>query len=213
MKHINPESLLNRITTLFLHGIFTLLPALLTFALLRFLFHIIKYWLSPIYNAEPALLQSIPHSEIIITLLLILTVGILYDYFLQPIIHYVESSIVKKIPLISLVYFGLKQLTKALTARDKHTLQQVVLVPFPTTGTYSIGFVTNQDSPDWIKPLHANTTYLSVFIPHTPNPTSGFFIVTPADRCIPLSMSRQEAMTLVISGGIVKPHNRETLSK
>ncbi len=198
----------NRITTLFLHGIFTLLPALLTFAFIRFLLHIIKYWLSPIYNAEPVFLQNIPHSEIIITLLLILTVGLLYEYFLQPVIHYLEISILKKIPLISLVYFGVKELTKALTARDKHALQQVVLVPFPTIGTYSIGFVTSQESPVWLTPHQRDSkAYISVFIPHTPNPTSGFFIVTPADTCIPLSMSRQEAMTLVISGGIVKPHH------
>lgn len=197
------EHILRYLKTLFLHGIFTLVPGVLTFALLKFLFTLLKSWLAPIYHAEPAFLHSIPHSEILLTLALILVTGILYEIFLQHVIHYIESSILKKIPLLGLIYFGLKQLTKALTTQQADTLQQVMLVPFPAPGTYSIGFLTNTTSPTWTPDFPE--TYLSIFVPHTPNPTSGFYILVPANKCIPLAITRQEAMTLVISGGIIVP--------
>jgi uncharacterized membrane protein len=197
------ERTFSRLKALFLHGIFTLFPAVITFALLKFLFTLIKAWLAPIYNAEPAFLHYIPHSEIWLTLILILATGLLYELFLQHVIHHIESSVLKKIPLLSMIYFGLKQLTKALTAHGKNSLQQVMLVPFPAPGTYSIGFLTSDKSPTWTQEF--SETYLSVFVPHTPNPTSGFYILVPASKCIPLTITRQEAMTLVISGGIIAP--------
>jgi uncharacterized membrane protein len=185
-----------------LHGLFTLLPTVITVALLHLIFKLVKSWLTPLYKIEPAFLQQIPHSEILLTFVIIFITGLLYEWFLQPIIHRIEISILKKIPLLSLIYFGVKRLTEALTAHDKHALQQVMLVPFPAPGTYSIGFLTGEETPPWSS---LPPKYLGLFVPHTPNPTTGFYIIVPEEQCIPLDISRQEAMTIVISGGLMPP--------
>lgn len=185
-----------------IHGLFTLLPAVITVALLHLIFKLLKSWLAPLYKIEPAFLQKIPHSEIILTIIIIFLTGLLYEWLLQPIIHRIESSILKKIPILSLIYFGVKRLAEALTARDKHSLQKVMLVPFPAPGTYSIGFLTGEGTPPW---SDLKGKYLGLFVPHTPNPTTGFYIIVPEEQCLPLDISRQEAMTIVISGGLMPP--------
>lgn len=196
-KHI-----IQAVKNLLFHGLFTLLPAVITIALLQFMFKMIKAWLTPLYRIEPAFLQRIPHSEILLTLLIIFMTGLLYELFLQPIIQRIETSILKKIPLLSLIYFGVKRIAEALTAKDKQSLQQVMLVPFPAPGTYSIGFLTSEQTPAW---SHLPGKYLGLFVPHTPNPTTGFYIIVPEEQCIKLDITRQEAMTIVISGGLMPP--------
>jgi uncharacterized membrane protein len=191
------------VKNLLFHGLFTLLPAVITIALLHFMFRIIKTWLTPLYRIEPAFLQRIPHSEILLTLIIIILTGLLYELFLQRIIHRIETSILKKIPLLSLIYFGVKRIAEALTAKDKQSLQQVMLVPFPAPGTYSIGFLTSEQTPTWSS---LPGKHLGLFVPHTPNPTTGFYIIVPEEQCIRLDITRQEAMTIVISGGLMPPH-------
>lgn len=193
---------IDTLKNLLFHGLFTLLPAVITIALLQFMFRIIKTWLTPLYRIEPAFLQRIPHSEILLTLAIIVLTGLFYELFLQKIIQRIETSILKKIPLLSLIYFGVKRIAEALTAKDKQSLQQVMLVPFPAPGTYSIGFLTSEQTPNW---SNLPGKYLGLFVPHTPNPTTGFYIIVPEEQCIPLDISRQEAMTIVISGGLMPP--------
>ena len=189
--------------SLFVHGLFTLLPMIITAALLSLCFRLIKSWLTPIYNLEPAFLKRIPQSEIIVTLMIILLTGILYDLFLKDLLYKIEVSILKKIPLLSLIYFGVKRLAEALTAKGNNAVHQVMLVEFPSKGIYSIGFLTSSTTAAWLPELEGD--HVSLFVPHTPNPTTGFYVVVPAQHCRPLSLTRQEAMTLVISGGLITP--------
>jgi len=199
------KNLYTTMQSLFLHGFFTLLPTVITIALVQFLFKIVKSWLAPIHHWEPSFLQVIPQSEIILTVAFILLVGIFYELFLKTVLHHIEMSILKKIPLISLVYFGVKKLAQALSAQDKTAPQEVVLVEFPSRGIYSIGFLTGTARSSLIP--HVGKKLLTLFVPHTPNPTSGFYVIIPEDQCTPLPISRQEAMTLVISGGLMSPEN------
>lgn len=189
--------------SLFFHGLFTLLPMIITVALLSLCYRLLKSWLAPIYNLEPAFLKMIPQSEVIITLLIILMTGLLYELFLKDLLYSIEMSILKKIPLLSLIYFGVKRLAEALTAKGSSDMHQVMLVEFPSKGVYSIGFLTSTTTVSWLHEVQGD--HVSLFVPHTPNPTTGFYIVVPAQNCRPLSISRQEAMTLVISGGLITP--------
>ncbi|HEX2977735.1 MAG TPA: DUF502 domain-containing protein [Candidatus Babeliales bacterium] len=189
--------------SIFFNGLLVLLPITLTIGVFNVAFRLLKGWLAPIYRVEPAYLQSIPHSEIILVLLLILLVGAIFKiFFLKRFLLFLES-IVARVPLFNPVYSGIKQLVQAFTGQDKLTFQNVVMVEFPRTGVYSIGFLTSE-VPTEISPNKAQR-FFKVFIPTTPNPTTGFLIAVPEQEIRTVDLSRQEAMSLIISGGIIQP--------
>jgi len=187
----------------FLNGLLILLPISLTIAILNVGFKIFKSWLHPIYELEPEFLQRIPYSEFFVTLFFIFIVGALFKIFvLDALVHALESVLLK-IPLLNPIYSGIKQLVHAFTAQDTLSFQTVILVEFPRKGMYSVGFITSE-VPRQIAPNTA-VKYYTVFIPTTPNPTTGYFIFVPEDEVTVTDLTRQEAMSLIISGGIVKP--------
>jgi uncharacterized membrane protein len=101
------------------------------------------------------------------------------------------------------VYSGIKKLVDAFSFQDKVSFTKVVRVEFPRPGIYSIGFLANQ--VDTTIAPNTDKKYFSIFIPTTPNPTSGFLIVAPEEQITILNLSRQEAMAMIISGGIIQP--------
>lgn len=187
----------------FLQGLLTVLPITLTLALFAFFFRLLKGWLAPIYFLEPEYLQQIPHSEIFLVILFILVIGAIFKtFFIRSFLHFVET-IFFRIPLMNPVYSGIKQLVQAFTVPEKLTFKQVVLVEFPRQGIFSIGFLTSQ-VPQEIAPAKHKKFY-NVFIPTTPNPTTGFLVVVSEGDYQVVNMTRQEAMSLIISGGIIQP--------
>lgn len=195
--------LFDKLKSLFLNGILFILPLAITVFLLKAVFGFVKSWLYPLKKFEPALFKTIPHDEIVLAALIILGIGFLSKNFLLKKFMHSFEELIKKIPLIGTVYTGVKQLGHALTNQDKLSFNQVVLAEFPNKGSYCVGFLTGecpaQMSPDTTQP------YLNVYIPTTPNPTTGFFILMPAEKVIMTPLTRQEAMTLIISGGIIQP--------
>jgi uncharacterized membrane protein len=190
--------------SLLLSGLFTILPLTLTITVFHFSFKLVKQWLEPIHNMLPPILLCIPHLEIILVLLFVLLIGAIMQIFvLRSLIHALESLIFK-IPLIRPIYSGIRQLVHAFSPQDTLSFKRVVLVEFPKVGVYSVGFVTSQ-VPQELAPTHDGINYRAVFIPTTPNPTTGFFIFLPDTEIIPVDLSRQEAMALIISGGIIQP--------
>lgn len=191
--------------SLFLTGLFALLPITLTVAVFTLSFRTIQGWLQPLKQFHIPIINTIPHSEIILAIAIILIAGTLYNIFIfQPIIHAIED-IFKRLPLVRTVFSGIKKLVEAFSLQDKVSFNKVVLVEFPRPNMYSIGFLAGELSPR-IAP-NKERTYLSVFIPTTPNPTSGFLIILPEDQITILNITRQEAMTMIISGGIIQPEN------
>jgi uncharacterized membrane protein len=110
---------------------------------------------------------------------------------------------VSKIPLVRPLYAAVKQLILAIFGDTHDAFKRVVLVEYPRKGVYSLAFVTAQTSGEIRE--RVGTKMLSIFLPTTPNPTSGFFLVLPEEDTIPLSMSVEEAFKLLISGGVVEP--------
>jgi len=201
------------ITTFFLTGFFVLLPLTLTIALLTFSFRMLVKWLEPLKKITDTtpFLDLIPHPEIILAFLIILIAGIIYNIFLiRTFIHAIEALVVK-IPIIRPVYSGFKQLVSAFSLQDKLTFKQVVVVEFPRNGIYSIGFLTSE----FDETLMANVDEFSskklfnVFIPTTPNPTTGFFVIVSQDQVKTVNITRQEAMAMIISGGIIQPNQEK----
>ncbi|MBI5060108.1 DUF502 domain-containing protein [candidate division KSB1 bacterium] len=107
-----------------------------------------------------------------------------------------------RIPVVRDVYDALRKFTKMLSG-DRSGFQRVVAIRFPTDRTWSIGFVTN--TSDWQVPAGQSTRMLSVFVPTSPVPTSGFLVMSPAEEVVELPMSVEQAIRLVVSGGTLSP--------
>jgi uncharacterized membrane protein len=198
------------IKQLFLNGLFFILPIAITFVLFNFLFKLITSWLNPVRQLNIPYLSQIPYYEVILVVFFILFVGmILKTFILRPFLNFVED-VFKKIPLLRTVYFGTKQLILAFTSKDQLSFKSVILVEFPLKGVYSVGFLTSQ-VPQGMSP-NKEIVYFNVYIPTTPNPTTGYFVMLPKDRITETDLTRQEAMSLIISGGILQPerHAKDT---
>lgn len=193
----------NTIWSLFVSGLLTLLPITLTIAIFNVSFKILKGWLAPIRNFEPELLRAIPFSELFLVLIFIVLIGIVLKVFiLQTLIHALER-IVFKMPLVRTLYSGIKQLVHAFNPQDKVSFKRVVLIEFPRQGIYSVGFLTSE-LPEELSP-EKSKAYFNIFVPTTPNPTTGFFFMVSREHFLETQLSRQEAMALIISGGIIQP--------
>ncbi|OGB83442.1 hypothetical protein A3F66_00235 [candidate division TM6 bacterium RIFCSPHIGHO2_12_FULL_32_22] len=195
--------ILDQFRSLFLNGILIILPIGITIMIFNAIFKIVKNWLSPLQHILPISFQDVPQAEFILALALILVVGFISKvFFLKSILHKFEFLIFK-IPLVRPIYSGIKQLVEALTDQGKISFKTVVMAEFPTAGSYCLGFLTGE-SLDAVTP-DKSKRYYNIFIPTTPNPTTGFFILMPEEKIINTDLTRHEAMTMIISGGIIKP--------
>jgi uncharacterized membrane protein len=113
------------------------------------------------------------------------------------------EAIITRVPLLNKTYGFMKEISHTLLSGRKTMFQRVVLVEFPRPGVYSIGFVTSETAGE--AQVKTKETVINVFVPTTPNPTSGFLILVPRQQLIDLGMTVAEGMKLVISGGAVVP--------
>lgn len=181
MKPKKLHKILDEIKSIFLNGFFTLIPITVTLLLFKTTFKIVSGWIHPLHKIQPTCLQNIPYSEFILVILFIFFIGIILKFFiLKRFIHFIEESIFAKIPLLRSLYSGIKRLVNALTQKDQSSFQKVVLVEFPNSGTYSVGFLTGE-VPQYLSPTQ-DKIYYNIFVPHTPNPTSGFFVLVEKYR-------------------------------
>jgi uncharacterized membrane protein len=113
------------------------------------------------------------------------------------------ETVIGRVPLLNKTYGFMKEISQTLLSGRKTMFQRVVLVEFPRPGVYSIGFVTSETGGE--AQAKTRETVINVFVPTTPNPTSGFLILTPRQQVIDLEMTVAEGMKMVISGGAVVP--------
>ena len=194
----------------FLNGLLTILPFTLTIGLFMLSARLIITWLRPVqeFFSHPIIfISTIPYKVIANQLFLLLLGIVLFGVVirtlvLKKLIGQLEGLLFK-IPLIRPVYSGIKQLVHAFSVQDKITFKKVVLVEFPRKGIYSLGFLTSE-LPHSIAPEQGNK-FFNIFIPTTPNPTSGYFVILSENDFRPVDLTRQEAMAMIISGGIIQP--------
>ncbi len=147
---------------------------------------------------------SFPGVGLVLGFALILLLGVLARNYLGHFLIQWVDDVAKRIPLIRTIYTGTKQLSDTVfTAAGKESFRRAVLVHFPGDSSYAIGFVTGEAKG----PAQAVTdeTVINVFVPTTPNPTSGFLLMLPAAKMIPLDVAVEDALKMVISGGIYVP--------
>lgn len=209
-KNNTVTRIIDFIKTAFLNGLLIILPFTLTIGLFMLSCRILINWLRPAqeFLEHPiAFIANIPYKLILnqvflVVLGLFLIGAIVRLLLLEPLIHAFENMLFK-IPLVRPIYSGIKQLIKAFSVQDKLTFKKVVLVEFPRKGIYSLGFLTSE-LPHVISPGNEIKFY-NVFIPTTPNPTSGYFVILAEHEFSEIDLSRQEAMAMIISGGIIQP--------
>lgn len=186
----------------FINGLLILLPGVITIYVLVFGLVTVD---SIFGNVIKRLVgYHIPGVGSILTILLILATGIFTTNVIGRKIFEWAERLLLGIPILKNIYQGVEQIVKAFSnSTDRERFQGVVLVEYPRNGIYSLGFVTNEGIPEFDAKLE--TTSTTVFIPTTPNPTSGVCIVLPSEECIPLDISVEEAFKTIISAGIVAP--------
>ncbi len=200
--------LLKFLQSLFLSGLFALLPLAFTVFVFTFILKTAHRWCMPLLVLLPSYLQNIPLIELFIVTFFLIGIGIILKFFLLKWLVEQTELLLRKVPLVKQVYFGTKQLINALSPQEGTHFQKVVLLEFPRKGIYSLGFLTCPNTS--LLFTHAQDTtvrreFYNIFIPHTPNPTGGAFVIVPAEECIMTNLSRQDAMAIIISGGIIQP--------
>jgi len=202
--HTYLKKTVNAFWNVFIDGFFTLLPLCLTIGIFSFSFSLLKSLLSPLQGLGIPYLDVIPHHEFLVVLTIIILAGLfLKSFVLRSMLDFFEI-LFSKIPLVRPIYLSIKQLVEAFSPSDNPTFKKIVLVEFPRKGIYSIGFLTSEFSSQ-LTPANKHETYYSIFVPMTPNPTNGFFIAITADDFTEIDLTTQEAMALVMSGGIIQP--------
>jgi uncharacterized membrane protein len=204
----------------FITGLVILLPLALTFAIVLFIFNLltipfldgVKVFFGRYHLFESGFLflsagqfQNIV-AQLLILLSLVLFIAVLgflgHWFFFKAFMRAAEY-IVKKIPLVSTIYKTCQEIIATIFTSQTNSFKQVVLVQFPNAQTYSLGLITNEE----ISMLH-NTSYkntVAVFVPTTPNPTSGFLMMFNKEDMIYLDMSVEDAFKYVISCGVISP--------
>jgi uncharacterized membrane protein len=190
--------------TYFLTGLLIVVPV----GISAWFLHLIINWtdnkltlLPPVLHPNTYLPFPVPGLGLIITLVSVFLIGVITTNFIGKALISLGEKVVDKIPLIRGVYILVKQVMETIFNQDKEGFKRVVLIEYPRKGLYSIAFVTGVARGE----VQAKTsdTLVNVFIPTTPNPTSGFLIMVPEEDTISLEMDVEAAFKLVISGGMV----------
>lgn len=196
--------------TYFLTGLLIVVPI----GISAWFLHLIIDWtdnkltlLPPVLHPNTYLPFPLPGLGLILTLISIFIVGVVTTNFIGKAFISLGERVVDKIPLIRSIYILVKQVMETIFSQDKEGFKRVVLIEYPRKGLYSIAFVTGVARGE----VQAKTsdTLVNVFIPTTPNPTSGFLIMVPEEDTIPLEMDVEAAFKLVISGGMVTEEMKE----
>jgi uncharacterized membrane protein len=192
---------MKKIRQLFVRGLFTLLPIVATIYLVYFLFTLLDNFLGTyiaMFFGRP-----LPGVGLVASLVLIFIAGFIVSNVIgEKLLHFGEN-LLQKIPLVTKIYFGIKQIVDAFSLQGKQLFNRVVLVEYPRKGTYAVGFVTGECRGEVQNKTAARL--INIFIPTTPNPTSGMLILVPDKEIIYLDMTVEEGLKLIISAGVVVP--------
>ena len=145
----------------------------------------------------------IPGLGAVLTFLVVLLTGVLASNFVGQRLLRIWEGMLGRIPVVKSIYSGVKQVSDTLFSPGGQAFRKALLVQYPRQGSWTIAFMTGQPGGDVVN--HLNGEYVSVYVPTTPNPTSGFFLMMPREDAIELDMSVDEALKYVVSMGVVPP--------
>tara|TARA_B100001250_G_scaffold116524_1_gene98803 strand:+ start:212 stop:832 length:621 start_codon:yes stop_codon:yes gene_type:complete len=200
----NKPSILAKLRNYFFTGVIVLVPLGFTLYLTIFLISVSSNLVPDDINPNNYLPFSIPGLEIIVSILFITLIGGLSLSFIGKKVLNFINDLLKKIPFLRTIYSAIGQMTETFTDRKK-SKKSVVLVEYPRKGSWAVGFATKDNKGEITK--KTNKKLVNVFVPTTPNPTSGFLLMFPKDEIIYLDMSFEEASKFIVSAGTSNPKN------
>ena len=195
-------SILGRLRNYFIAGIVVLVPIGITLYLTRFFISISSKLIPNELNPNSYLPFAIPGLEILLAIIFITIIGSLSLSFIGKKILKIFNDILKRIPILRTIYSAIGQMTETL-APKKGSKKSVVLIEYPRKGSWAVGFATRENDGEISK--KTNTNLINVFVPTTPNPTSGFLLMFPKDEVIYLDMTFEEASKFIVSAGTSDP--------
>jgi len=184
----------------FISGVLVVVPFILSFLVLRFLFETVDGILGPLLNNLLGYYRS--GLGLLTTLLIILLAGILTRNLLGAQLYRLGDRLVAKVPLIRPIYSGSKQLLESLTKTGATSFQEVALIEYPRQGLFSLCFVSRRNH---IVVNGVDREYCVCFVPSTPTPVTGMTVVVPYEDVMPVDMTIEEGVKFFVSGGVVSP--------
>ena len=196
-------TIISKLRNYFITGVLVLIPIGVTVYLTLFFIKIFSKILPQEINPNNYLPYSIPGLEIIISIIVITVIGWLSLSFLGKKLVKLVNDIFKRIPFLRTVYSAIGQMTQSFAQSRKSKKKSVVLVEYPRKGSWAVGFATQENTGEIASKTNKNL--INVFVPTTPNPTSGFLLMFPKDEIIYLDMSFEDASKFIVSAGTSNP--------
>ena len=196
------RSILTRFRNYFIAGVVVLIPIGITIYVTILLVSVSSIILPKEINPNHYLPYNIPGLEIFIAVILITIIGWISLSFIGKKLLDLLENILKRIPILRTIYSAIGQMTESLTTKSDNS-KNVVLVEYPRKGSWAVGFVTKENKGEISRKTNKNL--VNVFIPTTPNPTSGFLLMFPKEDVIYLDLTFEEASKFIVSAGTSNP--------
>ena len=197
-------SIFAKLRNYFITGIVVLVPIGITLYLTKFLISISSKLIPYNLNPNNYLPFAIPGLEILLSILFITLVGGISLSFIGKRILKFVNDLFKRIPILRTIYSAIGQMTESFAPNKRNKKKSVVLIQYPRKGSWAVGFATKDNKGEISKKTNSNL--INVFVPTTPNPTSGFLLMFPKDEIIYLDMSFEEASKFIVSAGTSEPN-------
>ena len=193
------SSITSKLRNAFIAGIVVLVPIGFTLYLTLFLIKISSKLIPTEINPNNYLPFSIPGLEILLSVIFITIVGgISLSFFGKKILSLI-NDLFKRIPILRTIYSAIGQMTESFAPNKRNNKKSVVLIQYPRKGSWAVGFATKENKGEISK--KTNTNLVNIFVPTTPNPTSGFLLMFPISDVIYLDMTFEEASKFIVSAG------------
>ncbi|MBC3884150.1 DUF502 domain-containing protein [Undibacterium griseum] len=198
----------------FITGLLILVPLAITFWVLHAIISTMDQSLLLLpeqWRPEAVFGFRVPGLGAVLTVLIIFVTGLLTRNFIGNYVVKAWEGLLNRIPIVNSIYSSVKQVSDTLFSSSGNAFRKAVLIEYPRQGSWSIGFLTGVPGGDVVN--HLQGDYVSVYVPTTPNPTSGFFLMVPKKDAIELDMSVDAALKYIVSMGVVAPEHLPTDKK
>lgn len=198
----------------FITGLLTLVPIAITAWVLHAVISSMDQTLLLLpeqWRPEALIGLKIPGFGVVLTVLIIFITGLLTRNFIGNYIVSAWEALLNRIPIVNSIYSSVKQVSDTLFSSSGNAFSKALLIEYPRQGAWTIAFLTGKPSGDVSK--HLGEDFVSVYVPTTPNPTSGYFLIIPKKDAIELDMSVDTALKYVVSMGVVAPEVAEKVAE
>lgn len=199
---------MNKIKNYLIAGLLIWLPIGLTIWVINLVIHSMDAIIPKQLSTESLFGVHIPGSGLVLSIVILLVTGMIAkNMFGQKLLHLWDKSI-SSIPIVKSIYKGIKQVSDTLLSSQGNAFRKAILVKFPHNNAYTIAFITGTPSKDIIRD-GTHSEYISVYVPTTPNPTSGYFIIVHKSDTQELNITVDQALRYVISMGTINPRAQQ----